>query len=584
MKALRLLLIVGWISIFLEAGMSDNPYQADSSRVETETQSVGIYNIGDRIFERSSYIFLPYDDWGVKGVIQTFGLPVTALTMQNNGLSMTDPVYGQAPLTWLNPRFDQIELEATAIKMTPRYFLWDKVFSRFDYYRGDYGFMNFSMLISGKLADTTTVWRFVGENLGYDSYYGNLGAKLSQTGESLSQIYRLDLRAFWKSWQIDLNAAYQKYLPGYVKVSPTTSSAYLSPSWNGNVKEYRAALGGIAIRASERDSTALGFQQNNFIYGQYVKDPRFGFKGVADQSEFIFYYDRQISHFRLAMHFNPVTRSVTLRNGFYERQNLAAGGVGISSKKIKSHWSLYLGAIDQYFDGEFHLRYHLSPKNQVGGRVASTYALYPLIYHLDFPVNQPISKEGFQYRIGTIDFLHASRSLQLSLAFNQVNSNFYVPYKSAINDTTLIYLPQKLDAAYITADGRLILPWRMTLTARGLISNNEEGVWLQGWGQIRQEIDLFQNNLRLYVAGELTYWDMSKNLGWFEELRGIGQFGTEYFTNNRLDIVARIGARIEDFHIFYAIYNLEGRTFSTVPGANYRNRLQVFGVEWQFLD
>jgi len=207
--------------------MSDNPYQADSSRVETETQSVGIYNIGDRIFERSSYIFLPYDDWGVKGVIQTFGLPVTALTMRNNGLLLTDPVYGQAPLTWLNPRFDQIELEATAIKMTPRYFLWDKVFSRFDYYRGDYGFMNFSMLISGKLADTTTVWRFVGENLGYDSYYGNLGAKLSQTGESLSQIYRLDLRAFWKSWQIDLNAAYQKYLPGYVKVSPTTSSAYL---------------------------------------------------------------------------------------------------------------------------------------------------------------------------------------------------------------------------------------------------------------------------------------------------------------------------------------------------------------------
>ncbi|HPC36414.1 MAG TPA: hypothetical protein P5268_09155 [Candidatus Marinimicrobia bacterium] len=584
MKALQLFLIVGWVLIFIESGISGNQHQTDSSRVETEIQSVGIYNIGDQIFERSNYIFLPYDDWGVKGVIQTFGLPVTALTMRSNGLSMTDPVYGQVPLTWLNPRFDQIELEATAIKMTPRYFSRDKVFSRFDYYRGDYGCMNFSMLISGKLADNTTVWRLVGENLGYDSYYGNLGGKSSQTGEILSQIYRLDLRTFWKSWQIDLNAAYQKYLPGYVKVSPASSSAYLAPSLYGNVKECRAALGGVATRANERDSTAIGFQQNNFIYGQYVKDPRFGFKGVADQSEFIIYHDRQISHFRLAMNFNPVTRSVTLRNGFYERQNLPAGGIGISSNRVKSQWSLYLGAIDQYFDGEFHLQYRLSSKNQIMGQIASTYTLYPLIYHLNFPVNRPISKEGFQYRIGTVDFQHTGRSFQLNLAFNQVNSDFYIPYKSAINDTTLIYHLRKLDAAYVTANGKLILPWRMTLTARGLISNDEDGVWLQGWGQIRQEVDLFKNNLRLYVAGELTYWDMSKNLGWFEELRGIGQFGTEYFTNNRLNMVSRIGARVEDFHIFYAIYNLEGRAFSTVPGANYRNRLQIFGVEWQFLD
>jgi len=82
----------------------------------------------------------------------------------------------------------------------------------------------------------------------------------------------------------------------------------------------------------------------------------------------------------------------------------------------------------------------------------------------------------------------------------------------------------------------------------------------------------------------MNYWDSSSRLAWFEELRSIGTIGTEYFTNNRLNLVARIGGHIGDFHIFYVIYNAEGRAFATVSGMNYRNRLKIFGVEWQFLD
>ncbi|MFA5728715.1 MAG: hypothetical protein WC957_04745, partial [Candidatus Neomarinimicrobiota bacterium] len=527
MRLAKFFLIVSLCTTWVEAGISEDSLQIVLSSVREDVQSPGIYNIGDQIFGQSNYIFLPYDDWGVKGVIRTFDLPVTALTMNCGGLRLADPVYGQVPLTWLNPRFDQVTFESNSMMIKPNYFIREKVFSRFDYYRGDYGFKNFSLLLCGTMPDSTSVWRFVGENVGYDSYYGVLGANPSATGESISQTYRLDLQTALKNWRIDLNTGYQKYLPGYVKITPSALSAYLLPSSNGNIKEYRASLGGLATKATESDSVAIGFQQSNFNYGQYVNDARFGFKGVADQSEFVFYYERQIARLRLAMKYNPISRSVTLRNGFYERQNLPAGQIGIFSNREKIQLGTAVGAIGRFFDGEIFIRFQINPKNQIGMRMVTTYAQYPLIYRLNFAANRPLASEGYEYRIGTVDYQHFSHRLQLGLTFNQVNADFYVPHKTAIDDTTLTYHFQNLDAIYLTANGRLTLPWRMTLTARSLFSNNKDGVWLQGWGQIRQEIDLFKDNLRLYVAGEMTYWDSNAKLAWFEELRGIGTFGTE---------------------------------------------------------
>ncbi|MFA7710466.1 MAG: hypothetical protein WCY30_05120, partial [Candidatus Neomarinimicrobiota bacterium] len=230
MRLAKFFLIVSLCTTWVEAGISEDSLQIVLSSVREDVQSPGIYNIGDQIFGQSNYIFLPYDDWGVKGVIRTFDLPVTALTMNCGGLRLADPVYGQVPLTWLNPRFDQVTFESNSMMIKPNYFIREKVFSRFDYYRGDYGFKNFSLLLCGTMPDSTSVWRFVGENVGYDSYYGVLGANPSATGESISQTYRLDLQTALKNWRIDLNTGYQKYLPGYVKIMPSALSAYLLPS------------------------------------------------------------------------------------------------------------------------------------------------------------------------------------------------------------------------------------------------------------------------------------------------------------------------------------------------------------------
>jgi hypothetical protein len=93
-----------------------------TATIADEEVSTGIYNIGDHIFEYSNCIYLPYDDWGVKGNIQVFGLPVSALSVRSGGLQISDPVYGQVPLTWLNPRFDEINYNPTSLSATLRAF------------------------------------------------------------------------------------------------------------------------------------------------------------------------------------------------------------------------------------------------------------------------------------------------------------------------------------------------------------------------------------------------------------------------------------------------------------------------------
>ncbi|MFH1212842.1 MAG: hypothetical protein V1681_02040 [Candidatus Neomarinimicrobiota bacterium] len=564
--------------------LSGTETERDSARIEQPVAPAGTYSIADQILESSNYVFLPYDDWGVKGVFQLFGLPATALQLTSGGLPLNDPVYGQVPLSWLNPRFDKITLGSTAVTITPRYFRTDKVFSRFDYYRGDYGYLNFSMVLCGTLPDSTTVWRFVGENLGYDGYYGMIGPDRRKTGESVSQIFRLDFSSRLKYWQIDLNSAYRKYLPGYTQAVPSSITTYLLPSSEGNVKEYQASIGVSATQATERDSTTLGLQQANYVYGQFADDPDFGFKGVADQTDLKIYREQRFGRWRIHLALEPMTRAVTLRNGFYLRQNLFSWLMGFTRPLKKTSLGFNLGAHNRNFTGDMYYFYDLTRRDKIGVRFTNNYALYPLVYKLNFKANQKLSTDGFTYRLRTLDLQHNGRNIQLDLAINQVNSDFFMPYKSTIDDTMITYSRQKLDAIYLSTNGKLNLPWRMSLTARSLLSNNSDGLWVQGWGQIRQELDLFKKNLRLYVAGEITYWDTAARLAWFEELRGTGNVGVDYYTNNRLNLVGRVGGNIGDFHLFYVIYNVEGRAFSTISGMTSRNRIKIFGVEWQFLD
>jgi len=97
-------------------------------------------------------------------------------------------------------------------------------------------------------------------------------------------------------------------------------------------------------------------------------------------------------------------------------------------------------------------------------------------------------------------------------------------------------------------------------------------------------MNLFGGNLNLYFAGEVHFWSGSRRFGWFEEIQQIGMTDVNYYTNNRLSFAGRVGGYIGDLHLFYAVYNAEGRSLSTIAGMPYRHQLKIFGVEWSFVD
>ncbi|MCK4689697.1 MAG: hypothetical protein KAT41_05315, partial [Candidatus Marinimicrobia bacterium] len=129
--------------------------------------------------------------------------------------------------------------------------------------------------------------------------------------------------------------------------------------------------------------------------------------------------------------------------------------------------------------------------------------------------------------------------------------------------------------------------WKTSIHGRVIFTpsgNDDKCLRFQGWGRVLQKLDLFHNNLHLYAAGEVVYYNGGNSLAWFEELRSFGETGTQYFTNERLSFTTRFGAHIGDFHVFYVIYNVEGRNFSTLALMPYRNRLKILGIEWAFLN
>ena len=166
--------------------------QADSLSTEPE-----YLTIIEQLLKESSLIIAPGDDWGLQGYFSNYGLPGYTVPVSYNDLPVSDQLLGALPFAWLNTRQNRVSLNRLrpAIAMTPVFADSGKNLSRFDYYRGDYGFLDFSLLVGGIIAEKIN-WRFFGENLGYDGGYGLLGPNSSVLRESVSQNYFLDI---WKS-------------------------------------------------------------------------------------------------------------------------------------------------------------------------------------------------------------------------------------------------------------------------------------------------------------------------------------------------------------------------------------------------
>lgn len=534
----------------------------------------------DQGFDWKSCFVLPVDDWGVKGVIMPGGLPPYCIKIYQDELPAHDPLYGQLPLTWLNFRSDSVKYTASN-----RLDLWTSlhqptgVLSWFDYYRGDYNFLNFALYAEGNIKPNQA-WRFSGENIAYDGYYGLLGADRSKQGESISQSYRANFstRMVYDSpWRIDIGAVYQKYLPGLIKSIPSG----IALRWidNGKLTEYRAQLQANVVRQNSSRKTALGGVITTWVYGSYPTDGLGAFKGIANQQYTFFEQGWSGSRWQKTVRLSHYYQVLQLRRRAVLNDQVVEGQLYLSRADNPGR-ALRLGFQKAHFSYEIDWNWQLSRSWRTNVNLARDYFLYPQIYRANLPNWQPIEKEGTTVSQQSAGIAYTHNQFGFALNLMHPKGEFYIPRRQSYSDTLITFEMYHPKALMVSIASTYTAPWRMRLS---LNLNGNSEVW-QWSGHLQQHLSLFKDNLQLYLTSETIYWQGAGQWGWFEEIRSLGRIQVKYFTNNRLVANVRVDAYVGDLHLFYLVNNVEGRAFSTISGMPFRNMLRLFGVEWTFLN
>jgi len=220
-------------------------------------------------------------------------------------------------------------------------------------------------------------------------------------------------------------------------------------------------------------------------------------------------------------------------------------------------------------------------------RSALEYIVYPLSFYTGIggiTTDRP-DADGFSALRQSIAFRYQQKNSYLQSRFDYTQAEYLIPAKSSIESTNYSLQKSSLSRLYLTEEFYCELPWRIKVKGRAILapsSNDNPETLFQGWSRITKDLFLFNDNLHLYLSGDVYYLTGSQSVIWFEQLRTAAQTDISYYTNERLSLSGIVGARIGPFHIFYSVYNAEGRVFSALPGGLYRNRLKIFGIDWAF--
>ena len=556
-------------------------------------KTTGSYNLFDEVIRSGKVMLISYDDWGFKGSMSLYGLPSSSFEIKYNGLKQTDPLYGTMPFSWFNPRYSYIEYDEDRFIFNLRPIITedDRLKSRFDYYRGDWSFLNFGLFISGAISENA-FWRFTGENLAYDGAYGLYGPDLYRYSESISQSYNFDVKTALQKYVLNVGVSYQKLMigiPGVSTIGFQDQKEYLSWYFAGKNKDYRTSSYIEIESTNQEDSLSAGIQYSGTIYRNSNTNKAFSFSGESTQLSAFINKEINFGDYKLLFTSEPLIQTVYSRSGGVYRQTLINSWVESNLSLKDLELRLRAGIANGKVSGYARLFMMLSGKLKINVSTTRDYALYPSVYSVmqggtgsNFP-----DEPGFSYSLSSAGLNINGRFIESETSVNAVNSNFLVPFKMGNIDTLANYERESINEIYLTENFKLTLPWKMVFQSWIIFSPTvdiSKFFNYQTFGSVIQEIDLFKGNLHLYLAGEVLYTSGGERLGWFEELRQAGYLNNDYFTNERLSFNAKIGARIDSFHIFYAFYNAEGRQFSTLPLIPYRNRLKIFGIEWSFLD
>jgi len=552
------------------------------------------FNAAELLLSETSLIVAAVDDWGLNGSLRHFGLPEYTLQINYHDFRQSDPLYGTVPLAWINSRHQVIDIDRlnNRIYLAPVYADSGVNLSRFDYYRGDYGFLNFAAIVAGDIAENIH-WRLFGENLGYDGAYGVLGPDYAKLKESIVQNYYLDIKKVGTTWQTELGCSYQKYFPGMTNpavLSRAGDETILSWSHAGRLKQYRTSLYVTGERVTDRGKLKTGLQMTNILYNTRHDSAGYAFTAEAFHYSGIFTGDLRAWSGDLHIRIEPVLESIYVRGGSTRTRSHFRQSIRYSRSGSGLDYSAALGSVNSYLTAELTADFNKrSEWLDIYFRSAVDFFQYPLIYFTDLAgkTGANPADDGFSAIRQTLGLRLNSRKSYLNSRLDYTKTEFLIPSKTAIQATHFTLQKESLNNVYLTEEFFFHLPWQIRLKGRIVITPrrfDDEQFLLQGWMKMTKDQLLFDDNLHLYVSGELHYLKGSNSLIWFEQLQTQAVGNVNYYTNERLTANGTAGARIGSFHIFYAVYNIEGRAFSALPGMPYRNRLKIFGVDWTFLN
>jgi|GEM_PF-4346036 len=545
------------------------------------------YNLKDLLMSQTDYLVLSYDDWGFNGLFSHYGLPFVTVPVYHDRIPVEDPLFGQMPLSWVYPKYAKATLSGGlgGLRFANPFLQRDKQRSRFDYYRGDYSFLNFGLYMSGHLSETTQ-WSFSADRLSYDGYAAYYRRKPGQNLDPLSESYQLHLLSKYEQWRIHTSAAYDYYHPAVLEYG--SSQSY--PGWQvlGGKSQKRTSAAMRAVLATQNDSLVFLFSLDGFEYRDRLSPYGMAFRGEANR---IFFGVERSFHWeqhRFALTCYPYKQTVFSQGG--REYSQAAIDAGLRYHYPWRFLSLEgsLGLRDNHIRGKAQVQSTHSKRWIWSAGITSDFQHYPLFFeYYQQKQGTAESEKGFRYGNADLGLQLSWRSFEMNTALNYVRSTFRMPKAASIADTLFDLQKVDLDLLYLSESIRYTFPWKTEISGSIVLApamQNEEFITLQSRARLLQRLTLFKGNLHLYLAGEVSYQAGGERLIWLDGMRNLGLTDAVYFTNERLNFDVRVGAHVGTFHIFYAIYNVENRRFSSVAFMPYHNRLKVLGVEWSFIN
>jgi len=555
----------------------------------------------------SSLFLMPYDDWHISGTWSYFGLPDFTGQYYYNGLPVRDPLFGSYPISWFNARNTGFKYERNKFYIKPRHIKKEKLYSKFDYYQGDYSFKSFS-LVAGQQVTEDFSWILYGNNLGYDGGYGLYGPVYNQTGESVSQSYHIDCFIDIDNWKAKTGISYEKFMPGLLSYNQSYYSPeqqFLQWQQQGNLRQWKFNHY-LLFQHQGRDSTALGINLANYNY-------RFNFPNFPLKAEGRFISGKLARNLVLNGNTFKIKLEPVLEKVYYRYYNsINQNRLTTQIQYADSIWTgkLFLSLGTTNLTPIYRINYQKRIFSPISLELASQqkHISYPLIYHSPEELNvEEIYDDNSSYLLNSITFNLETDFLTNNLSFCHLSSDLKYPFKNSLEDSVVTFKTLNIPRLYLSDKFNLNLPWQGKLSGRILFTPEakRDFLQLQGFGRYQQFLSpvlkktaelipdwlgFFQyyfkqlaENMTPYLAFDFSYMHGGENLFWFQEFRNLGKIPVNYFTNKRMNINFKAGFKVETFHFFFAMYNMEGRQFSSISGMPFRNRLQIMGVEWSFL-